>query len=96
MLMKLTPGRVDVEVVGGESEELAIGSVHQIGGEDLAVAVAASGAGHGEGVVVPGDSNQTKTVGFPGQLTNRVVGGDVVDCAELEGGHLKHIRKKLT
>ncbi len=51
------PGCVDVEVVGGESQELAIGPVLQVGGEDLAVAVGASRAGHGERVVVPSDSN---------------------------------------
>ncbi len=83
------PGCVDVEVVGGQSQELAVRSLYQVGGEDLAVAVGASRAGHGEGVVVPGDSNQTKAVRFPGQLTNRVVSGDVVDGAELESGHLK-------
>ena len=77
-----------MQIEGGEEQEPP---VLEIRCEDLAVPVAASWAGHGEGVVEPSNSNQTQAVGFPCELADGVVAGDVIDGAELQGGHLAFV-----
>ena len=84
------PGGVHVKIVSGEQEEVVIVSfAGEVDGEDLAVAVRAVRAGHGEGVVVPGHSHKTCAVRLPGQLSNRVVARNVVDRAKVEVGNLQ-------
>ena len=84
------PGGVHVKIVSGEQEEVVIVSfAGEVDGEDLAVAVRAVRAGHGEGVVVPGHSHKPCAVRLPGQLSNRVVARNVVDRAKVEVGNLQ-------
>lgn len=84
------PGGVHVKIVSGEQEEVEIVSfAGEVDGEDLAVAVCAVRAGHGEGVVVPGHSHKPCAVRLPGQLSNRVVARNVVDRAKVKVGNLQ-------